>query len=324
MTKGPNISASLVTRSPEQRAGDFAPADLPHSGEPPHEAISIGGAIDFEVAYNHVFDSDKEGIVVKETSKRGTVHHNQVEKLARQGIYVGSFFGEVSDIELYANVIHDCQFAGFVLSVENGEPTERIKFHDNLVFNNGGSGVYFSRWGVENIRRNIQIYHNVFYHNGYGAPAPGQQYFWHTGGIYLYSTKVDDVSIRDNILSDNRGFQIGYSELFLKNGQSWKTAARYHNILIRHNLVFGDNPSAPIESGGDPGDHVKIYATVGDQEVIGDPLFKDPASQDFTLLRSSPAFSAHIFSRMHPPGFLVKGGWKDDFPPKLTNYAPAK
>ena len=47
--------------------------------EPPHEALSIGGAVDFEVAYNHVYDSDKEGIDIKETSKRGKVHHNLVE-----------------------------------------------------------------------------------------------------------------------------------------------------------------------------------------------------------------------------------------------------
>ena len=64
---------------------DFAPADTPRRGEPPHEALSIGGAVDFEVAYNHVLDSDKEGIVIKETSKRGKVYHNLIERCCETG-----------------------------------------------------------------------------------------------------------------------------------------------------------------------------------------------------------------------------------------------
>jgi hypothetical protein len=303
---------------------DFAPPDAPHRGEPPHEALSIGGAIDFEVAYNHVLNSDKEGIVIKETSKRGKVHHNRVENLARQGIYVGSYFGEVSDIELFANAIYDCRGAGFVLSVEDGKPTERINFHDNLVFNNKGSGVYFSRWGVENIRRNIKISKNIFYHNGYGTPSAGQTYYWNTGGIYLYSANIYNVLISKNIFSENNGFQIGYSELFQKNTLSWKTAAAKHKILIDHNLLFGDNRSSPIESGGDPFDRVKIYATNGDWPTIGDPLFKDPASNNFTLLDSSPVFSAHIFSRTHPKSILSPRWWKETFRPKMINYFPSK
>ena len=176
---------------------DLAPPDILRQGEPPHEALSIGGAVDFEVAYNHVLDSDKEGIVIKETSKRGRVHHNLVETLARQGIYVGSNFGAVSDIEIFSNVIHDCRGAGFALSVESGKPTERINFHNNLVFNNDGSGLYFSRWGANNTRRNILISNNVFYHNGCGPPSPGQTYNWWTGGLYLYSANVHDVTVSE-------------------------------------------------------------------------------------------------------------------------------
>ena len=81
---------------------------MPRRGEPPHEALSIGGAVNFEVAYNHVYDSDKEGIDIKETSKRGKVHHNFVHNVDRQGFYVDAWFGEISDIEIFSNVIHDC------------------------------------------------------------------------------------------------------------------------------------------------------------------------------------------------------------------------
>jgi parallel beta-helix repeat protein len=298
---------------------DLAPPDMPRRGEPPHEALSIGGAVDFEVAYNHVFDSDKEGIVIKETSKRGKVHHNLVEKLARQGIYVGSFFGAVTDIEVFSNVVRDCHGAGFVLSVEHGQPTERINFHHNLVFNNDGSGVYFSRWGVENLRKNITISNNIFYHNGYGRPAVGQTYYWHTGGIYLYSSNIRNVFIGHNILDENRGFQIGFSELFLKDSRSWLTAARRRNIVITQNLVHGDNIS-PIRSGGNSFDQVQIYATVGSRSIEADPLFKDPAVEDFSLRMNSPATNVNSLVGALTQSSGSAKWWQRDFPPQLFRY----
>jgi hypothetical protein len=297
---------------------DLAPPDLPRKGEPPHEALSIGGAVNFEVAYNHIYDSDKEGIDIKETSKRGKVHHNLVHHVGRQGIYVDAWFGEISDIEIYSNVIHDCM-AGIVLSVENGQFVEKVNVHNNLIFNNKGSGLYFSRWGVENERRNIQISNNVFYHNGYGPPSAGQTYYWMTGGLYLYSTNVHNVSIRNNIFSDNRGFQVGYSALFTKNNGSWRAVSRKKKIQITGNLIDGPNMiDSPIESGGDPPDRVKIYAVNGTRPIFGNPMFKDPVNQDFSLRRGSPTAAGHATAGAHAPGSQSDFWWKRDFPPKLV------
>src|ERR1700733_12521323 len=76
---------------------DLAPADSARRGEPPHEALSIGGAVDFEVAYNHVYDSDKEGIDIKETSKRGKVHHNLIHDMKLQCLYGDAWFGSINE-----------------------------------------------------------------------------------------------------------------------------------------------------------------------------------------------------------------------------------
>ena len=187
------------------------------------------------------YNSDKEGIDIKETSKHGKVHHNLVDTVDRQGIYVDAWFGKISDIEIFSNVVHDCRGAGIAVSVENGDSIERLNLHNNLIFNNDGSGLYFSRWGVNNPRRKIQITSNIFYHNGYGPTKDGQTYHWQTGGLYLYSANLHDVSISKNIFSENRGFQIGYSELYLKDGRSWQDAAQEQNIRISDNLMFGSN-----------------------------------------------------------------------------------
>ena len=290
----------------------FAADDVPRGGQTPHEALSIGGAVDFEVAYNHVYDSDKEGIDIKETSKRGAVHHNLVERVDRQGIYVDAWFGELSNITIVSNVIHDCRGAGIAISAENGKSVNRISLSGNLVFDNGGTGLYFSRWGVDNVRKNILITKNTFYHNGYGPVAPGQRYRWQTGGLYLYSANVEDLTVEDNIFSYNRGFQIGYSELFLHEGRTWPSAVSNQRIRIVRNLIDDhDASSFPILSGGNAPDRVNIYRADGDHAVYGDPLFEDSADQNFTLKRNSPAIKAHILAAVSP------NWWKQNFPPQL-------
>ena len=124
------------------------------------------------------------------------------------------------------------------------------------------------------------------------------------------------MSISRNIFSDNRGFQIGYSELFLRNAWSWRKAARDKDIVITRNLIHGDNIS-PIEGGGAPFDRVKIYSTVGDRSIHGDPLFKDPADQDFVLRRNSPANKANRSAGIRLLD-SPRNWWKHDFPPKLA------
>ncbi|HXW30209.1 MAG TPA: right-handed parallel beta-helix repeat-containing protein, partial [Xanthobacteraceae bacterium] len=298
---------------------DLAPPDVPRLRQAPHEALSIGGAVNFEIAYNHVYDSDNEGIDIKETSKRGKVHHNLVHNVGAQGIYVDAWFGEIEDIEVFSNVVHNCRGAGMVLSVEDGKSVSKVDIHNNLIFNNDGSGMFFSRWGVDNARRDIQISNNVLYHNGYGPPKAGQTYHWLTGGLYLYSTNVYGISIRGNIFSGNRGFQIGYSDLFVKDNRSWQAVAAEHGIQITGNLIDGRNTiDFPIKSGGAPSDQVDIYAVNGDAAIFGNPLFKDAVNQDFTLRPGSPAVVGHVAAGAYAPGSPPRLWWERDFPPRLV------
>ena len=221
----------------------------------------------------------------------------------------------IDDIEIVANVVHDCHGSGIALSAENGTSIDGIAIRRNLVFGNDGSGLYFSRWGANNARRNITIANNVFHHNGYGKPAAGQDYYWQVGGIYLYSNNVRDVAIADNILSDNRGFQIGYSELFLEGGRSWPDVARELRIGITGNLLDGADGPPAIRSGGNPVDQVMIYAINGDRARLGDPRFRDPAAQDFRPQKGSPAFSGRRPAGAYRPGESPDFWWKHDFPP---------
>jgi hypothetical protein len=230
---------------------------------------------------------------------------------------VDAWFGGISDVEIFSNVVHDCHGAGLVLSVENGTSVERIHIHNNLIFDNDGSGLFFSRWGTDHQRKDIQVSKNVFFHNGYGTPSEGQAYYWLTGGLYLLSTNLNNLSIEKNIFSENKGFQIGHSQLYNGGGSTWQMAKESQKIRIDSNLIDGRNvQNSPIESGGEPSDRVNIYAVNGDHPIFGDPLFKDPANEDFSLRRGSPAagLTAKVTTAGSPSGLW----WKSDFPPRLV------
>ncbi len=283
------VLGNTVTRA---NTYDMLLPGRPRGRETPHEAITIAGAQYFEVAYNHVYDCDKEGIDVKETSSHGTVHHNYVHHVDRQGLYVDSWFGVLEDVELYENVVHDCRGAGIVVSVEGGKEARDIRIHHNLVYDNLGTGIFFSRWG-DGPRTNIQVYNNTVHHNGYGPANPGTDYHWITGGLYLFSTNLQDVEIRSNILSDNKGFQIGYSDHYLKLGDDIHAILAEKRIVIAYNLVHDrNNVTYPIYAGWSPDSYADIYAMEGEHAVIGDPLFVDAGSGDFFLGDGSPAFDA--------------------------------
>ena len=134
--------------------------------------------------------------------------------------------------------------------------------------------------------------------------------------MYLYSANLQNVRIEKNVFSDNRGYQIGYSELYLRDGRSWQEAAQSKQIRIAENLIDGPNAiGSPIESGGRPPDQVLIYPVNGDRPIFGSPQFSDPASQDFTIPRVSPA--AALAAGLETKASLPGQWWKRQFPPEL-------
>ena len=116
---------------------DMLPEGMKKGNEPPHEAISIAGACDFEVAYNHVHNCDKEGIDVKEVSHHGSVHHNHVHHVDRQGLYADAWFGPLTNVDFHDNIVHDCKGAGIVIAnliIKMKGESHRSPFIDNMAF----------------------------------------------------------------------------------------------------------------------------------------------------------------------------------------------
>jgi hypothetical protein len=291
--------------------------------EAPHEAISMAGPHHFEVAWNHVYNSDKEGIDVKETAAFGVVHHNYVHDLKRQGLYIDGWFGQLQDIEMRDNVVTGCE-AGIAVSSEQGPDTKNLKIHHNLVYNNRATGIFFSRWGADNPRENIEVYNNTFYRNGLGRNFSGDPQYWLSGGCYLYSTNLRDVKIVNNIFARNSPFEIGHTGRFKENWTSVK------NIDISHNLIQDVNTvDYPIYLSAWAKD--SVYSMTGTYAIEADPLFVDADNGDFRLKENSPAAKVDCSDQQDvnnsrggcylgafPPGVSKENfWWTANFPPVI-------
>lgn len=277
----------------------------PTRREAPHEAISMC-ASHFEVAWNHIHHCDKEGIDVKETASHGKVHHNYIHHVARQGLYVDSWFGKLEDIELYENVVHDC-VTGFAISAEGGPLANNIHVHHNLFYNNIGCGIFFSRWGKDNLRTNIVVEYNTVVHCGHGD---GTKNFWLTaGGCYLYSANLYNVRIANNVFSDNWPFQIGLLSLLYN-----KDTMERKKIYIEKNLIDDrvQGLKYPIYLQW-PQD--SVYQYDGDEPIKAKIIFEASNKGNFSIAKFRPKVSIMGMPGAFPQ--IIKHGfwWKESFPP---------
>ncbi len=238
----------------------------------------------FEVAWNHVYNCKKEGIDVKETAAFGKVHHNYVHDCARQGLYIDSWFGLLENIEMYQNVVFNCE-AGIAVSSEEGPAAQNLKIHHNLVYNNRATGLFFSRWGADNFRENVQIYNNTFYKNGWGANFSKDPKYWLSGGCYLFTTNLKNVVITNNIFAQNFPFEIGFSSEY------GSKIPEEQNIIISYNLIQDINTwEWPFYMETWAKD--SVFPTTGLNSILADPLFENPGLGDFRLKLTSNAIQA--------------------------------
>jgi len=231
------------------------------------ECITIAGTDEFEVSYNHVHHGGPgtnggEGIDIKHGSSNGRVHHNRVHHVNLLGIYVDSWDTLTRNIEIYQNLVHDNRNDGFAVASELRGLLENINLYNNIAFNNGRTGFVVGWYGEEDVEhqpiRNIKFVNNTLYNNGICDEG---------GGIWLENHEAEDVLIQNNIVFNNRLFQIAFRE------DTPQSVA-----VIKNNLTFGykDHPGE-IQN--------PLYA---------DPKLVDPARENFRPQSDSPALAAGL------------------------------
>ncbi len=229
------------------------------------ECITVAGTDVFEIRNNNVHHGGPgtmggEGIDAKDGSLNGKVYRNQVHNTNRLGIYVDSWDKHTYNIEVYQNIVYDCDDCGLAVAAEAGGMLEDIRIFNNIAYHNGTCGFDFAGWGEpvpSHPMNNIKLINNTFYNNGYSS--------W-GGGIIVENPDAQNIVIRNNICSQNLSFQIS-----LESGISMS------NLTVDHNLIDGYR--------GD------IYEIYGDDYVEGDPKFVNPSGASFYLQNSSPAIN---------------------------------
>jgi hypothetical protein len=230
------------------------------------ECITVAITDTFEVKNNEVHHSGPgsiggEGINIKDGSSNGKVYNNHVHHLNRLGIYVDAWDKHTYNIDVYGNVAHDINDNdGFTLASEMGGLLENVSFYNNIAYDCDVLGITISRNGDSSTHpmKNITIINNTFYNNGAGG--------W-GGGIAVDNPNVQNVVIRNNIVSQNITFQMEV-----------EPDVSMSNLTVDHNLIHGYR---------NYGDEIK-----GSDYVEGDPLFVSTSTHDFHLQENSPAIDA--------------------------------
>jgi len=182
------------------RACGYPKRTLSHGSQ---EFISIVNCSQFEVMYNRVHEPGiwnyvegnnsgvgGEGIDAKEASHHGSIHHNYVYNLSRQGMYVDAWdSNETGNIDIYNNIVHDTQH-GLAVAGEADGTVKNIRVFNNLFYNNRFEGVILYSWGKNGRKDNIRIFNNTVYNNG-------------NTGLDLGSELHENIIVVNNILYKN-------------------------------------------------------------------------------------------------------------------------
>ncbi|MFO8008578.1 MAG: malectin domain-containing carbohydrate-binding protein, partial [Candidatus Brocadiia bacterium] len=251
--------------------------------KPEDGKIHVGGreAIDnhrnehTEIAFNEIYWCNKEGIA--DPGRHFKIHHNYIHHLEHRpelywpsGIYLDAYGPIMDDLEVYANVIHDAA-GGISIGSEGGTLATDIRVHHNLIFDNTWEAIGMNSAGGNGPRRNIVIENNTCLRCGHTPWEPGP-----TGGILLGTDNCEDITVRYNILTDNRDYQVAI------NGGIDRVAQR---VAIHQNLY--DPVFLPTERV-----RRRIWGwvpVVSDRLIWGDPGFRDAEAWDFRLEPDSPA-----------------------------------
>lgn len=242
------------------------------------EWISIAGVQDFEVADNELYMENANfrghsAIDVKESSLRGSVHHNYIHDFPEGGqIYLDAWEAStdgsysLSFVDVHANLLVDAK--GITVGSEQGGTVENIRIFNNVIVRSYSSGILLSDTGRghggNGPRRNIHIFNNSIYDcRNHGTSA-----------IYILSANIENIVIQNNAIWFAPDRVVG----LITAG----TDAAVDRLTVDHNLVFGpmecsnDYPSCEEVSGWPDNEHA-------------DPVFTDGPGGDLIPLPDSPA-----------------------------------
>ena len=251
------------------REGDNDMVPRPTTG---HEGITIAWTDGFEIGFNEIYGCGKEAIDCKNANSNGRIHHNYLHDGTATGIYLDGWGQDMENMEISENTLHD--LGGISVSSEQaGGTLSNIHVHHNLLWDILVSGISVSsRYaGHESPKREVVVEHNTVHRAGY----PSAQWGWWAAGITLGGGALEDVTVRDNIATDNTGAQIALDPDAMEAG----------GVRIVNNLSHPMVEKLPEQRD-------KRRGVAGENAILKPPQYVNPEDGDFRLKPGSPARNA--------------------------------
>jgi hypothetical protein len=179
------------------------------------------------------------------------MYNNYVHDLEKVALYVDDQTKVTHDIEIFDNIVDNC-YNGIAVSSEQGVVVENISIYRNIVTNCFGIGINVSPWVKDGLKKDIKIHNNTFYKNG--------------GVIIIETSNVENISVLNNICSQNTWFQIAVNNDALDE------------VTVDYNIVNGEQ--------------IHEIAVYGDHYILDYPDFMNTSNMDFHLTENSPAIDA--------------------------------
>ncbi len=228
------------------------------------ECLSVRNCNQFLVYHNEIHTSGNveyggEGIDLSDGSRNGKLFNNYIHDIDKTGLYVDSYEKYTHDLEVFGNKLINCN-QGIAVGAEQGELVENVHIYSNIICNSYGNGINIASWVEDGLRKNIVINNNSVYNNG--------EDIYYGGGIKVESSNVENISIFNNICSQNLQFQIGVVQNALDE------------VLISNNLIDGGQE-----------DEISVN---GLNYINASPGFIDISKIDLHLAESSLAIDAGL------------------------------
>lgn len=223
---------------------------------------------------------DGHGILLH-TGDNSLVGYNTIYNIASTGIIT---FNGATGHTIELNIIHDCGDDTNDHGIYIADNNNILRY--NLCYSNAGGGIQIYH-GVA--VSGVDCYYNICYDNNWGIVLDGGTsidvynntcYNNTAGGIYAYASMVS-WNVKNNICDGNGGYEF-------KDGGNAAT--------ISHNC-FGPEAANFLHWNGVDYDTYDTFETAyggTTNSVEADPLFNNPAIDDFTLQPDSPCINAGV------------------------------
>ncbi len=226
------------------------------------ECLSLEDCDHFYIYNNEVHTSGDveqgaEGIAVGAGCRYGEIYNNYIHHLDKTGLYVDGWDTPTYDIKVYGNVLDSCN-QGIAIGSEKGGPVENVSVFRNVICHSVGYGINIASWVNDGLRKNIRVFNNTIYKNG--------TYIYYCGGIMIESSNVENISVLNNICSENLQLQIGVNTDALDE------------VTVEYNLINGEQ--------------VHDLSFFGEHYIEDSPGFVDATSLNLELSENSPARDA--------------------------------